>query len=130
MVSERVLRWNISIKNGFELGTTRWKSWKLKRARRFKSDKENALAVLRYNALGINDFNADVVAESFFQSAINCVKRSALVVIFEVFDIFQNEGGRLVVLQNVGNLEEEVALHLVIKTVLATQAQLFRDAGN
>ena len=46
----------------------------------------------------------------------------------EVLLAFQHEGGRLVVVENVGDGEEEVALFHVLEAVLAAEAVLLGDA--
>lgn len=51
-----------------------------------------------------------------------------LVVPNEVLHIFQNEGGRLVVIENFGDREEEVSLLFVLKAVLAAQTVFLGDA--
>jgi len=56
------------------------------------------------------------------------INRAALVVPDEVFHVLQHEGGRLVVIKNLGDGEEEVALFLVRKAVLAAEAVLLGDA--
>jgi len=51
-----------------------------------------------------------------------------LIVPGEVLHILQHEGGRLVVLENVPDGEEEVALLHVLEPVLAAEAVLLGDA--
>lgn len=53
----------------------------------------------------------------------------SLVVPDDAFYVFQHEGGRLVVVENVGDGEEEVALFHVLEAVLAAKAVFLGDAG-
>ena len=53
---------------------------------------------------------------------------AAFVVAQEVLDVFKDEGLGLVVLDYAGDFEEQVALLLVFKAMLAAEAELFRDA--
>ena len=48
----------------------------------------------------------------------------------QVFDVFQHESLRLIVIDDLGEVEEQVALLFVIKAVLASKAQFLRDAGD
>lgn len=53
---------------------------------------------------------------------------AALVVPDEMLHILQHEGGRFVVLENVGDGEEEVALLFVLEAVLAAEAVFLGNA--
>ena len=56
------------------------------------------------------------------------LESAPLVVPNKVLHIFQHKGRWLVVIENLRNREEEVALFLVLKAVFAPQAVLLRDA--
>ena len=89
-----------------------------------EADEEDALAVLRHDALSINDFVIHDVAEMLGERAIDDVEGLSAVVAFEIFDVLLNERGGTVEVENVGDGEEKVALLFVLEAVLAAQAQL------
>jgi len=56
------------------------------------------------------------------------VGSAAFVVAPEILDVFKDEGLGLMVLDYVGDFEEQVALLLVLEAVFAAEAELLRDA--
>lgn len=56
------------------------------------------------------------------------LESASLVVPDEVLHIFQHKGWRLVVIENLRDGEEEIALFLVLEAVFATKTVLFRNA--
>lgn len=92
--------------------------------------REDTFAVLRYDSSRIDDLEIDGVAEGLGQSVVDDLKRPALVVVPEVLDVFQNERGRFVIFEYVGDLKKEVALLVVVKAMLPAKAKFFGDAGD
>ena len=84
-----------------------------------KADEEDALAVLRDDALRIDDFVIDRVAERLGQCAVNDVEGFPAVVPFEILDVLQDERGGAMKVEDVGGGEEKVALLHIIEAVLA-----------
>jgi hypothetical protein len=64
----------------------------------------------------------------FLQRLHDDLERAALVVAAEVFNIFQNKRGGLVIFNDVRQREEKVALFLDLKAVFPAEAQFFGDA--
>ena len=128
MICERVFLRHVIFKNGFELWPCRREFWEFKPALFLEADKENPFAVLRHDALGINHLIINCVAERFGQRVVNDLERAALVVAAEILHVFQHERGRLVNIDNVRQREEQVALFLVLETVLFAEAQFLGNA--
>ncbi len=84
--------------------------------------------MLRHDALCIYDLIVNGVAERLGQRVVNDLKRAALIVAAEVLHILQHERLWLVVLDDAGQREEEVALLLVLEAVLFAEAQFLGDA--
>ena len=84
--------------------------------------------MLRHHALRVDDFLVNAVAEFFGERAVDDFERAPFVVPQEVFHVFQHERGRLVMVQDGGDVEEEVALLLVLEAVLAAKAEFLRNA--
>lgn len=131
VVRQRVFFQRVRFKDGGQLRPLFGEFWKFKIMRFPETDQKDAFAVLRHDALCINDLVINGVTQRFGQGVVNDFKCPALVVVSEIFDILQNERGGLMVFENVGNLEKEVALLLVVKAVLPAKAQFLgyaRDA--
>ena len=111
-----------------ELRPFGWEFRELERAPRLEPDEEDALTALRHDALGVNVPRIDLVAEFVLQRLHDDPESVSLIVPGEVLHILQHEGGRLVVLENVPDGEEEVALLHVLEPVLAAEAVLLGDA--
>jgi len=84
--------------------------------------------VLRHDALRVYHLRKNTIAQMFLQRLHDDLKRAALVVAAEVFDVFQDKRGGLVIFNDVRQREEKVALLLVLKAVLPAEAQFFGDA--
>ena len=84
--------------------------------------------MLRHNAPRIYDLIINGVAERLGQRVVDDLKRAALVVAAEVLHVLQHERLRPVVINDVREGEEEVALFLVLDTVLFAEAQFLGDA--
>ncbi len=80
--------------------------------------------MLRDDALRVDDFVIDRVAERLAERAVDDVEGLATVVAFEVLDVLEDEGGGAVEIEDVGDGEEKVALLHVVEAVLAPEAQL------
>lgn len=128
VVGERVFLRHVRVENARELRPVGGEFRELERTPRLEPDEEDALAVLRHHALRVDDLPVNLVAKSIGQGVINDLKGAAPVVAVEVLQVLQHEGGRLVVVENVGDGEKEVALLHVLEAVLATEAVLLGDA--
>lgn len=128
MVGERVFVRHIGVEDAGELRPFGGESRELERAPRFEPDEENALAVLRHDALRVDDLPVNLVAERIGQRVVNDLEGPAAVVTVEVLHVLQHEGRRLMVVENVGYGEEEIALFHVLESVLAAEAVFLRDA--
>ena len=130
-IGERVFVRHIGVEDGFELWPFRRKFRELERAPFAKADEEDAFAVLRHNALRIYDAVVDVVFQVFGQRLVNDAERLTFVVPDEVLDVLQHKGVGPVVVNQFGQLEEEVALFLVLEAVFFAKAEFLghtRDA--
>ena len=121
VIGERVFVRHFGFEDAFELRPFRRKFRELKCAAFLEADEENAFAVLRHDALRIDDLRINLVAQRS-SACHDDLKRAALVVAEEVFDVFQHEGGGPVVVDDFGEREKEVALFLVLEAVLAAEA--------
>ena len=129
VVGERVFLRHVRVEDARELRTFGGEFRELERAPRFESDEEDALTMLRHDALGIDDFPIHLVAERVGQGVVDDFEGAALVVPDEMLHVLQHEGGWLVVVEDVGDGEEEVALFHVLEAVLASEAVLLGDAS-
>jgi hypothetical protein len=75
-----------------------------------------------------DDAAPDGAWKSFMRWFYNDVAPDGAFVPDEVFHVLQHEGRRLVVVENVGDGEAEVALFHVLETVLAAEAVLLGGA--
>src|ERR1051325_1165411 len=116
------------IENAAEFRTFSGKFRKFKIARGPEADDEDAFAVWRHHALRVDDFLVNAVAEFLGEGAVDDFERAPWVVPQQVLHVFQHERGRLVMVQDGGDVEEEVALLLVLEAVLAAEAEFLRDA--
>jgi hypothetical protein len=128
VIGERVFVRHIGVEDARELRPIGGEVRELERAPRLEPDEKNALAVLRHDALCVDDYPIDLVAERLGEGVVDDFEGAALVVPDEVLHVLQHEGGRLVVVENIGDGEEEVALFHVLKAVFAAEAVLLGDA--
>jgi len=84
----------------------------------FESNNEYALTMLRNEALGVDDLCVHVVAE-IAKGVHDHEERLAFVVAAQVLDVFEHKGLGLVVLDDVGQMEEQVALLLIVEAMLS-----------
>jgi hypothetical protein len=70
----------------------------------------------------------DVVTEVFRQNPIDGLKCSAPVVILKILDVLQYEGAGSVIIEDISNLEKEITLLFIVKSVFTAQAILLGDA--
>ena len=128
MVGERVFGRHVRVEDARELRPFGGEFRELERAPRLEPDEEDARAALRHDALRFDYFPVNLVAKRIGQRVVNDLEGPSAVVAMEVFHVLQHEGGRLVVVEDVGDGEEEVALFHVRKAVLAAEAILLGDA--
>jgi hypothetical protein len=128
MIGERVFVRDFDVEDGFEFWPFRRKFRELERAPFAKADEEDAFAMLRHDALRVYDAVVDVVFQVFGQRLVNDAEGAALVVAREVLDVLQHEDVRPVVVNQFGQLEEEVALFLVLEAVFLAEAEFLGDA--
>jgi hypothetical protein len=83
---------------------------------------------LRHDALCVYDLIINGVAERPRKGVVDDLKRAALVVAAEVLHILQHESRGPVVINDVGQREEEVALFLVLEAVFLAEAEFLGDA--
>jgi len=81
--------------------------------------------VLRDDALRVDDFVIDGVAERFGEGAVDDLEGLAAVVALEVLDVLQDERGGAVEVEDVGDGEEKVALLDVLETCLRPRLSFF-----
>jgi hypothetical protein len=117
----------MAFENGFKLRPFRREFREFKPASFLEADEEDAFAVLRHDAPRIYDLIINGVAERLGQCVVNDLKRAALVVAAEVLHVLQHERRGPVVINDVGQREEEVALFLVLEAVLFAEAQFLGD---
>lgn len=125
---EGVFGIGIAFEDGSKLWALGWKLEELEVALFPKADEEDPLAVPGNDGLGIDDLVVNRVPQRLCQGVVDDLERAAFVVAPEVLDVLKNEGLGLVILDYVGNSEEEVALLLVFEAMLVAEAELFRDA--
>lgn len=87
-----------------------------------KPDDENAFSVLWYKSLGIQYAIVDVITQGLCQCVIDDLKGFAFVIAFQILHIFEYKSRGLVVFNNVGYFEEQVALLFIVKSVFFSQA--------
>lgn len=75
--------------------------------------------MLRNEALGVDDLRVHVVAE-IAKGIHDHEERLSLVVATQVLDVLEHKGLGLVVLDDVGQMEEQVALLLVVEAMLSS----------
>ena len=61
-----------------------------------KSNEEDALAMLWDETLSVDDTPKDLITQSISKRFVNDLKRPSFVMVFQVFDVLQNKGGRTV----------------------------------
>ena len=128
MIGERVFLRHIVFEDGFELRPVCREFREFKPASFLEADKKDTFAVLRHDAPGINDLIINGVAERLGQRVVHDLKRAALVVAAEVLHVLQHKRLGPVVINDVREGEEEVALFLVLEAVLLAEAQFLGDA--
>ena len=128
VVGERVFVRRVGVEDAGELRPFGGEFRELERAPRLEPDEEDALPVLWHDALRVDDLPVNLVAERIGQRVVNDLEGATPVVPVEMLHVLQHEGGRLVVVEYVGDGEEEVALFHVLKAVLAAEAVLLGDA--
>lgn len=118
---------------GFEDGAEAWGicgwGWEREGGRLAEADEEDAFAVLGEPVAGIDDAVVEVVAEVGGERFVDDGEGASFVVAGEVLDVFEDESGGLVVPEDAGDFEEEIALALVIESVASAQGEFFADAG-
>ena len=127
MVGERVFLRRVGVEDAREPRAFGREFRELEVTPRFEPNQEDALAVLRHHFLRVDHLPIDLIPEGVGQRVVNDLEGAALVVPDEVLHVLQHEGARLVVVENVGDGEEEVALFLVREAVLAAEAVLLGD---
>lgn len=125
MIYKRVFFRHIFVQDGIKLWPFLRELWKFKCAPFLEADKKNTLAVLRHDALCVNDFVKNSVTERIGQRVMDDLKRAALVMAFEILHILQNKSRRFVNGNNFGDGKEKVALFFVIKAVCFAETQFF-----
>src|SRR3546814_10689426 len=82
-----------------------------------KADNQNALAVLRYKVCSIDHLVAYVIPEFFFQDLFDHTKSVALVMVYQVLDVFKKKGSRELGGNNSRHIEKQGSLCFVGKNV-------------
>jgi hypothetical protein len=118
---------HIDVEHRFELWPFGRKFRQLEVAAFAEADEEDAFAVLRHEALRVYNAVMDVVFEMVGQGFVDDVERASLVVPGQVLDIFQHKCVGPVVVNQFGELEEEVALFLVLEAVGLAEAEFLGD---
>src|ERR1051325_9545000 len=95
------------IENAAEFRTFSGKFRKFKIARGPEADEEDAFAVLWHHALRVDDFLVNAVAEFLGECAVDDFERAPFVVPQQVLHVFQHERGRLVMVQDGGDVERK-----------------------
>jgi hypothetical protein len=129
MVGQCVLFWDFLVQDGCEFWAFTWKSRDLKGARRLETNKKNALAMLGHNTFCVNNGTDHDVTEVFSQCVVNDFEGAPPIVPSKVLYIFQHEGNRLVVFNNIGNGEEKIALLNIIEAMFAAETVLLGNTG-
>lgn len=91
VVGERVFGRHFGVEDGFEFRPVLGEVRELEVAPGFEADEEDALAVLRHHAPGVNDPVIDGVAEGVLERVHDDLERAPLVVPLEVLHVFQHE---------------------------------------
>src|SRR5580692_1457287 len=78
----------------------------------------------------IDDFVINRIAQRLCQCVVNDVESMSLIMVSQIFDVLENKGRRTVVIENICNGKKEVALLLILKTVLPTETQFFGNASD
>ena len=86
--------------------------------------------MLRHDVSCINDLVVNRITKRFAQSVNDDLKGPTTIVPLKMFNVFENECSRFVILDDVGNFEKQIPLSLVCKAVLPTEAQFLRDTGD
>ncbi|HMJ90117.1 MAG TPA: hypothetical protein VK530_09890, partial [Candidatus Acidoferrum sp.] len=128
MIGERVFVRHIGVEDARELRPFGGELRELERAPRLEPNQEDALAVLRHDALRIDDLPIDLIAERIGEGVVDDFEGAALVVPDEVLHVLQNERGRFVIVENLGNREKEIALFHILEAVLASETVLLGNA--
>jgi len=129
LVGERVFCGRGWVEDGAEGRVGRGGVWEAERVGLAEADEEDAFAVLGEPVAGVDDAGVDVIAEVFGEGAVDDGEGAALVVAFEVLDVFEDEGGGLVVFDDAGDFEEEIALADIFEAVGAAEGVFLADAG-
>lgn len=122
VVGEGVFVRNRTLKDGGQLGLDGGKLGELEIAGFAKPDEEDTLAVLGHDGSGVDDLGVNLVAELLGEGVVDDAVGVTLVVAFEIFDVFEHEGCRLVVLDDVADGKEQIALFFVLEAVFAAKA--------
>src|SRR4051794_35918468 len=91
VICECVFCWNIRFQNLRQSRSACWEFREFKRAGRLKADEEDAFAVLRNHALGIDDFGKKLIPKSFCEIPSDHVEGVSPIVSQQVLYIFKNE---------------------------------------
>ncbi len=127
LVGERVFCGRGGVENGGEGRVVVGRAGELIGMGLAEADEEDAFAVLGEPVAGVDDAGVDVIAEVFGERAVDDGEGAALVVAGEVFDVFEDEGGGLVVLDDACDFEEEIALADVIEAVGSAEGVFLAD---
>lgn len=128
-VAQGVFRGWVGFEDGAEPWGIRGWGWEREGGRLAEADEEDAFAVLGEPVAGIDDAVVEVVAEVGGERFVDDGEGASFVVAGEVLDVFEDESGGLVVPEDAGDFEEEIALALVIESVASAQGEFFADAG-
>jgi hypothetical protein len=127
-IGERVFLRDFGVEDGFELRPFAREFRELEMAAFAEADEKDAFAVLRHDALRVYHAVVNVVFQVVGERFPDDAEGAALVVALKVFDVFQHEGLGPVVVNEFGELEEEVALFLVLEAVFLAEAEFLGDA--
>lgn len=94
-----------------------------------EADNEDALPLLRYKRLGVYDLPMHLVAK-FLEGPVDDLERPSLVMIDKILDVLQQESLRLVMLDDLGDIEKQGALCLIKKPVWTVKRVFLGYTGN
>jgi hypothetical protein len=80
--------------------------------------------VLRDYALRVDDLVVDVIAKVLCEDLMDRLERAPLVVALQILYVLQHERCRAMVVEDRGDVEEEVALPFILEAMFATKAVL------
>lgn len=129
VIGQSVLLWHLVVQYLTQLGSFFRKYRPLEGTFLPEANNEDPFPVLWYQTLRINDPIVNVITKLFGQDLMDHFECVALIVALQVLHILQNEGLRSVMFEDISNVEEEVALPLIFKTMFPAKAVLLRNSG-